>query len=451
LSVAPLRLPFVSEDRIRQISRSLDEPGWLLQQRLIAAARVAELPAEGNQLFTPYHDLRAARLAESQPYAEIKVSGDSERAELPAGASAMLAVRGDTIVARSLGPDALAAGVVIDTFGAVLRDRPELLQDILQNGRTLPADDAFSQVACALWSHGVLIHVPAGVQLDAPIVIRHDPGEAGRGVISRTLLTLGEEASVRLLEEQGPGSHPAGRLDGSVDQRRLWWGTMEAVLDDGASLEVAGLQDFAQDTVAFVNRQATLGRSARLRWALASVGGLLHKSRIDNLLVGQGSSVQQVEIGFGDEAQLFDLTSYTRHIGEDTTGDLLSKGVFSGRSRGYIKGLIEIQRTARGTDSFLGEFSMLLARKARSVTIPSLEIDQPDVRRASHASSVAPIDETAIFYLMSRGLDRETARKTIVLGFLEPVVARIPLPEVAERLRDLLAAKWPAEAAAAAA
>jgi Fe-S cluster assembly scaffold protein SufB len=124
--------------------------------------------------------------------------------------------------------------------------------------------------------------------------------------------------------------------------------------------------------------------------------------------------------------------------------------VFTDRARGYIKGLIDIQRTARGTDSFLGEFSMLLTRKARSVTVPSLEIDQPDVRRASHSSSVAPIDEGQIFYLMSRGLDRETARRTIVLGFLEPVVARIPLPEVQERLRGLLEEKWPAETARAA-
>ena len=69
------------------------------------------------------------------------------------------------------------------------------------------------------------------------------------------------------------------------------------------------------------------------------------------------------------------------------------------------------------------------------MTIPSLEIDQPNVRRASHSSSVGPIDETQVFYLMSRGIDRETARKFIVLGFLEPVVARIPLPEAQERLR----------------
>jgi Fe-S cluster assembly protein SufD len=85
---------------------------------------------------------------------------------------------------------------------------------------------------------------------------------------------------------------------------------------------------------------------------------------------------------------------------------------------------------------------MLLGKKARSVAIPALEIDQPMVRRASHSSSVGPIDETQLFYLQSRGIDRETARKMIVLAFLEPVVARIPLPDAQERLRSLLDGKW---------
>jgi Fe-S cluster assembly protein SufB len=261
--------------------------------------------------------------------------------------------------------------------------------------------------------------------------------------VSRTVICLGEGAQATVLEEQVPTDDTPAHGGQS-----MWWGTTEVHLAAGSSLDFAAQQDFGQSTLAFVNRHATLGRDAQLRWALASVGGLIHKSRIDNRLVGRGSSVQQVEIGFGGGSQLFDLTSYTRHIGEDTTGDLLSKGVFMDRSRGYFKGLIDIERTARGTDSFLGEFAMLLTKKARSVTIPSLEIDQPDVRRASHSSSVGPIDEVQLFYLMSRGLPRDLARKFIVMGFLEPVVARIPLAEAQDRLRRLLEQKWPSDALA---
>ena len=112
------------------------------------------------------------------------------------------------------------------------------------------------------------------------------------------------------------------------------------------------------------------------------------------------------------------------------------------KARSYLKGLISIEKTAVGTDSYLGEFGMNLSKTARAVAIPSLEIDQPDCRRAAHASSVGPIDEGQLFYLETRGIELDEARKFIVLGFLEPVVARVPLEEAQDRLRDALEAKW---------
>ena len=87
---------------------------------------------------------------------------------------------------------------------------------------------------------------------------------------------------------------------------------------------------------------------------------------------------------------------------------------------------------------------MNLSKKARAVAIPSLEIDQPDCRRVAHSSSVGPIDETQLFYLESRGIPPDEARKFIVLGFLEPVVARVPLEAARDRLRGLLEEKWDA-------
>ncbi|MBI3745767.1 MAG: SufD family Fe-S cluster assembly protein, partial [Chloroflexi bacterium] len=189
---------------------------------------------------------------------------------------------------------------------------------------------------------------------------------------------------------------------------------------------------------------------ASLHWAMAQLGGRLVRSRVDNRLEGDRSSVEQVEIVFGTGEQLFDLTSYTRHLGQDTTGNLLSKGALTDRSRTYLKGLITIEKTAVGTDSYLGEFGMNLSKAARAVAIPSLEIDQPDCRRAMHSSSVGPIDANQLFYLESRGISPDDARKFIVLGFLEPVVARVPLESAREHLRELLEAKWAIGQAAAA-
>jgi Fe-S cluster assembly protein SufB len=440
VSVAPLKLPWASEALVRSTSEALREPEWLLAERMDAFARIADTPAEPNQLFTPYLDLRAVDFAAAEPSVPTP-GGDEEDAVLPSGASALVHVDGDRIVARALSPEARDAGLRITTVEEAARETTDLPRSILEGGASLPADDAFGQVARAFATVGLFVHVPDGVQLAGPIVLRWSHGRAGGAFIGRTVLSIGRDAHVRVFEEQ----HATDDADETVAPKAtsLWWGTSEIHLADGATLDFGGEQDFGPATAAFVTRQARLGADAAISWATASVGGRLHRSRIENLLDGRGSSVNQVEVGFGDGKQLFDLTSYTRHRGEDTTSDLLSKGVFTGSARGYIKGLIEIARSARGTDTFLGEFSMLLDRSARSVTIPSLEIDQPDVRRAMHSSSVGPIDEGQVFYLMSRGLSREAARKAIVLGFLEPVVARIPLPEAQERLRALLERKWP--------
>jgi Fe-S cluster assembly scaffold protein SufB len=388
-----------------------------------------------------YLDLRAVDFSAVEPFAPTVTAGLLDGATLPAGVAALIHVDERSQVTVTFSDAARGAGLIITTLAEAASERPALVREQIEGGASLPSDDAFGQVCRALATLGVVIHVPDGVTLEQPLVLRWSAGSPSFGLISRTIVSMGRDAHATLFEEQLPSAGAAPGAGAKADS--LWWGTTEVHLADGATLDFAGEQDFGPGTAAFVSRQARVGRDATINWAIASVGSRLHRSRIENLLEGRGATVNQVEIGFGDGKQLFDLTSYTRHRGEDTTSDLLSKGVFTGASRGYIKGLIDIARSAKGTDTFLGEFSMLLERTARSVTIPSLEIDQPDVRRAMHSSSVGPIDEGQVFYLMSRGLSREDARKVIVLGFLEPVVARIPLPEAQERLRGLLERKWP--------
>jgi Fe-S cluster assembly scaffold protein SufB len=447
VNIAPLDLPWASATHVRGTSAALSEPDWLLADRLAALERVGSLPAEPNELFTSYLDLRAVDFAAVEPYPPT--TAGSAQLRLPDGAAALVHVDERGLAGVVLSDAARQAGVSIGTLADVARERPEQVHDFIANGASLPDDDAFGQVARALHTVGLVVHVPARVDLRAPIVLRWTAGASGFGLISRTIVSVGADAHASVYEEQLPSLDAPGSAGARADA--IWWGTTEIDVGDGASLDFAGEQDFGPATAVFVTRQARIGRDATMRWAIASVGSRTCRSRLENLLAGRGASVHQVEIGFANDRQLFDLTSYTRHLAEDGTSDLLSKGVFTDQSRGYIKGLIDIPFSGRGTDSFLGEFSMLLSKKARSVTIPSLQIDQPDCRRAMHSSSVGPIDETQVFYLMSRGLSEDAARKAIVMGFLEPVVARIPLPAAQDRLRGLLERKWPQPARASAA
>ena len=453
-SPSDLTLSFVDEATVRGVAAAGGDAEWLLADRLAGLAAFAALPIETNPLYTTYVDLRNAHLAEVRPYTgpAAVAGGAGKAALLPEGAAAYAEITENQVTALVLSPEAREAGLILETLDGLRARDPELLRQLLEGGCALPENDKLAQMTRGLWSQGLLLRVPDGVRLERPVVLRWIVGAPGTALFSRTVISVGEDAEISVVEEQvsrgDPMSATSSEPSGPADPQAFFAGTTEVQIGAGSTLSFAGLQDLSLRQVAFQHRSAVIGRSATVRWALAQLGSRVIRSRIDNTLEGNGSTVEQAEIVFGSADQLFDLTSYTRHIGRDTTGNLLSKGALADRSRAYMKGLAVIDLPAHGTDSYLGEFSMLLSRQARSVAIPSLEIDQPDCRRVAHASSVGPIDETQLFYLESRGLDPEEARKVIVLGYLEPVVARVPLESAQDRLRELLEAKWAAQTVA---
>ena len=362
---------------------SAGDPDWLVADRAEAFAAWTALPAESNLLYTPYIDLRAATLDTAGLRTGVATAATT--GELPGDADGLIEIVDGDVTAVALSPSATSAGVRLTTIADLLRSDPAAARARLEGGAGLPATDKFAQLTRALWTQGVVLDIPAGVRLARPVIIRWAVGAADMALLTRTLVHLGEGAHASIVEElvEAP-STVAGAAQSYVA------GTTELVLDEGADLTIASLQELPEHVVTFQHRRAEIGEAATLRWALAQLGGRLVRSRVDNRLVGDRSSVEQVEIVFGGSEQLFDLTSYTTHIGRDTTGDLLSKGALLDRARSYMKGLITIDKTAIGTDSFLGEFGMNLSKGARSVAIPSLEIDQPDCRRAMHSSSVGP-------------------------------------------------------------
>jgi Fe-S cluster assembly protein SufD len=438
---APDDLPFsfITAELVAAISDRHDEPDFMREERTAALARFEALPVEANRLYTPYVDLRAASLDGATPYATavdtgaVPVAGAHGPDDATAG---LLEFDGEAVPSATISDEAAASGVRLMTLGGLAMADYERFKTLIADP-ALPEDDKLAWLARAAWTQGAALIVPAGVHVERPIVIRWLVG-APRTQIARTIIVLEDGAEASVVEELVAGD---GVVPGAQGLLSL---TTEIHLGAHARLALSSLQETGPDQIVFQQRLARIGEGADLHWALAQLGGRLVRSRVDNVLAGDRSTVEQVEIVFGADDQLHDLTSYTRHIGRDTTGQLLSKGVLLDRARTYMKGLITIERSAIGTDSFLGEFGMNLSKAARAVAIPSLEIDQPDCRRAAHSSSVGPIDEGQLFYLESRGIAPLDARKFIVLGFLEPVVARVPLEDAQDRLREALEAKWAA-------
>ena len=426
--VADLPLSWANDAELKRLDASLGGGS----ERAAALKAFNALPTEANLLFTGYVDLRSADLESSTLLAPPVVISELPASELPAGAAALINIsaRG---VGMHLGAEARAAGLTITPLP----------------GNTPLAgaeSDRMTALIGACWNSGTEISLPSG-SITAPIIIRIESPAQGEALLARIAVKLGENVSATISEEVTGGSADSGSTSGT-SARALLATTSEVTLGKGAKLRLASIQELPEDVAYLPVRRHEFGASAELQIAAAQIGARLVRGRIDHQLTGNGSKVRQVEVVFAGADQLHDLTTYSLHAGEKTVGDLLAKGIFAGKARGFVKGVTTIPRSGRGTNSYLGEFGMLLSKTARSVAIPSLWIDQPDCERAAHGSSVGPIDPNQIFYLRARGLTEAEARRTIVMGYLEPVVAALPLEEEADRLREVLAAKLDAAFAA---
>ncbi|MCJ7710126.1 MAG: SufD family Fe-S cluster assembly protein, partial [Chloroflexi bacterium] len=276
---APADLPFTFVDRglVETIAAERAEPAWLLDDRVAALELFEALPVESSQLYTPYVDLRAASLDEAVPYGRTANAAASTSDGLPDGVAGLMELREDEVAVAALSGAARAAGVKLMTLGELVAADDALARELLEGGGLVPVDEKLAELSRAAWTHGVLVHVPAGVRIDQPIVVRWAIG-APRSVIGRTLIVLEDGAEASVVEELVTSD---GVIAGA---QALLCATTEIRLGAHARLAMASLQETGPDQVVFQQRRAEIGEAADLRWALAQLGGRLVRSRVDNVL-----------------------------------------------------------------------------------------------------------------------------------------------------------------------
>ena len=171
------------------------------------------------------------------------------------------------------------------------------------------------------------------------------------------------------------------------------------------------------------------------------LGGYRVKIRNHTHLTGRASVAEDLQTFYGAREQSYDSAVDFTHVGTDTHGQSITRGVFTDQARGMSRGLVRIEPEARKTIAYVSEHAMLLSRGARSDTIPILEILCRDVK-ATHSTSVAPVDPEKVFYLESRGMDESAAIRMIGEGFLSNVFDRAPVAGLRELLYPALQARW---------
>lgn len=145
-------------------------------------------------------------------------------------------------------------------------------------------------------------------------------------------------------------------------------------------------------------------------------------------LVGRGAKLNIVGAFLLSNKDEVKVDINIAHIAPDTTSDTLIKSVLTDSAIGKFYGLVDIKKGAKNTNTFFREDALLLSDTAKAEAIPSLEIDENEVK-AGHASTVGPVDPEMLFYLMSRGITQNEARKLIVQGYFSGIIDRFPEKE----------------------
>jgi Fe-S cluster assembly protein SufD len=420
--------------RFLEAAAALDGPDWLRARRTAAVASLAgaELPRTDDEVWRYSRiddlDLDAFALASDGDPGPVGQRA-LDRAASPdqaAERAATVVVRNGRVVLVEVAEQWASKGLHV---GPVPEADARLVGAAV--GHSLgDVPDVFATVNDATAVEPVLVRVPDGVALDAPVVVVHVTEGDGVVAAPRLVVHAGQDSAVNVVEMQGSDEH-----------RNLVVPLTEVVAARAARVGHVTIQQLGLATWQLGLQLSLVDSEATFRSTTVGFGGDYARLRTDCRMIGRGATGELDAVFFGEGDQTLDFRTFQEHIAPDCTSNLLFKGAVGGRSRSVYTGLIRVGKDARGTNAFQTNRNIKLSDEAWAESVPNLVIENNDVR-CSHASAVGPIDEEQRFYLESRGVPTDVAERLIVGGFFGEVLAKLPVPELVPALARTVATKF---------
>jgi FeS assembly protein SufD len=426
-----------SIDSVYIDSLAATDPGWLTTMRKQAFSQYKSLPAEVSPLYAKYSDVNKIK-SQNVHFAQTRQSvigkDLADRLKELEGETGVLQV-GQEINSIFLKDSAARQGVIVSGIKEALAKHGDLIKNHMEANQLNYGEDKFLALEASAFQSGVFVYIPKNVALEDPIRIITSLADDGTSLVSRNIVIADTSSKATVVQElYAPGS------SGRQDTQQAYFELVETYVNPNAHLELVTLQAMGTDTINVSNRKAFVERDAKMSWYIGMFGSLLTRYKTDSIMKGTGASAEDVEIIFGVGNQSFDVMSNLLHIGQHSRGRVLVKSVLKDTSKSLFKGMIKIGKDGKGAESYLAGHAILLDRGAKSDSIPGLEIETNEVK-ATHAASVAQIDENQIYYLSTRGLSREGAKREIVSGFLEPLSRKMG-PTIRAWVNYLIENKW---------
>ncbi|HEX4803923.1 MAG TPA: Fe-S cluster assembly protein SufD [Myxococcaceae bacterium] len=330
----------------------------------------------------------------------------------------------------------LSGGVIATNLARCFEDGEGLISHLGQHA--LFKTSSFTALNTALMEDGAVLYVPSEIVLEEPIQLIF-VASAPRAISNpRILIVVGAGASATVVESY-LGGCPEPYFTNVVT---------EAVLERGARLEHLRLQQEADQGFHVGLLQVSQGQGSRLSSHAFSLGGSLARTEIRTVLAEEGSSCALNGLYMGRASQHQDNFTSIDHAATHCTSRELYKGVLDEKSSGVFSGRIRVHPDAQKTDASQTNKNLLLSEDAVVDTKPQLEIFADDVK-CTHGAAVGQLDDDAIFYLRSRGMAKEDARRLLTYAFARELVELVPPSVLKCRIERLVTAKLPAGAALA--
>jgi Fe-S cluster assembly protein SufD len=334
---------------------------------------------------------------------------------------------------RIHGVDGLSKqGVVISALSEAVERHHDLVERHLYqlvNSQT----GKFEAMNGALFNDGIFIHVPDGVTIDKPLHLLRETGHENSACFPRLLVVVGENAEVTVIDEYGGGSQD---IDRGVSHSN---GAVEIFGGRDSRVRYVLLQRQAFGTHAYLTHRARIERGATMLTIPLTFGGSISKQNFGVILNGEGAESNMYGLLFGSDYQHFDNHTLQHHNANKTLSNIDFKVVLRDRAVSAYTGLIRIEKGAKTCEAYQENRNLLLNKGVKAETIPELEILNEDVK-CTHGATIGPIDPLSVFYLASRGIQRDNAVRMIVSGFVEATLKRIP-EDLKERIGEFVASR----------
>jgi Fe-S cluster assembly protein SufD len=282
-----------------------------------------------------------------------------------------------------------------------------------------PADRA-SAAAWASAETATVVTIPRDVELGEPVQITLT-ARSGARVNGHLIIDAGRfSKAIVVLSHKGSAECAAN---------------VELRVGDGADLTFVTVQEWEGDAVHLAQNDAVIGRDAKLKHIAVTLGGKIVRVCTNVRYDGPGGSLEAIGVYFADAGQHQEHRLFVDHEAPNCTSNVEYKGALQGDSAHTVWiGDVLIRASAEGTKTYELNRNLILTDGARADSVPNLEIETGEIIGAGHASATGRFDDEQLFYLQSRGVSEDEARRLIVRGFFASIVNRIGIPAVQDHL-----------------